>query len=76
MARIEISLEEYNNLKNRIKVLENNIVDISKEAAEYKEKLDNMKRVLGDVVDASLTDRIFAWKTHMQPFIKELSQYE
>ena len=37
MPRIEISLAEYNGLKDKIKALESTIVDVSEDAAFYKE---------------------------------------
>ena len=67
MARIEISLEEYNGLKNKIKTLENTLGDVSKEAAIYKEKLGKIEGLVIDLEEETLINRIFSWKSIITP---------
>jgi archaellum component FlaC len=68
MARIEISMEEYNGLKNKIKQLESTLVDVSKEASTYKEKLGILEGLVIDLDNEKLVDRLFSWKSIVKPF--------
>jgi archaellum component FlaC len=68
MARIEISMEEYNSLKNKIKQLESTLVDVSKEASTYKEKLGILEGLVIDLDNEKLVDRLFGWKSIVKPF--------
>jgi archaellum component FlaC len=68
MARIEISMEEYNSLKNKIKQLESTLVDVSKEASTYKEKLGILEGLVIDLDNEKLVDRLFSWKSIVKPF--------
>lgn len=68
MARIEISMEEYNSLKNKIKQLESTLVDVSKEASTYKEKLGILEGLVIDLDNEKLVDRLFSWKRIVKPF--------
>ena len=68
MARIEISMEEYNGLKNKIKQLESTLVDVSKEASTYKEKLGILEGLVIDLDSEKLVDRLFSWKSIVKPF--------
>ena len=67
MSRIEIPMSEYNALKNKIKQLESTLVDVSKEASIYKEKLEKLKGFVIDLGDESLIDRILRWKSIIKP---------
>lgn len=68
MARIEIPMTEYNGLKNKIKQLESTIVDVSKEASTYKEKLGILEGLVIDLDSEKLVDRLFSWKSIVKPF--------
>lgn len=68
MARIEISIEEYNGLKNKIKQLESTLADVSKEASTYKEKLGILEGLVIDLDSEKLVDRLFSWKNIVKPF--------
>ena len=68
MSRIEIPMAEYNDLKNKIKQLESSIVDVSKEASIYKEKLGILEGLVIDLESETLVDRLFAWKKIVKPF--------
>jgi len=71
MSRIEIPMKEYNGLKNKIKSLEQTLVDVSKETALYKEKLSILESIVMDLEDEGVLNRIFSWKNIVNPF-KEL----
>lgn len=62
MARIEISMEEYNALKAKIKTLEDTNGQLAKDNAILKEHLREMKEALEDVAASSLFERIFLWR--------------
>ena len=64
-------MEEYNGLKNKIKSLEQTLVDVSKETAVYKEKLSILESLVMDLEDERVLNRIFSWKNIINPF-KEL----
>jgi hypothetical protein len=68
MSRIEIPMTEYNDLKNKIKQLESSLVDVSKEASIYKEKLGILEGLVIDLESETLVDRLFAWKKIVKPF--------
>ena len=68
MSRIEIPMTEYNGLKNKIKQLESTIVDVSKEASTYKEKLGILEGLVIDLESEKLVDRLFSWKSIVKPF--------
>ena len=62
MARIEISMDEYSALKTKIRLIEQENVEISKQAATYKEKLEKIKYFLMDIQNSSLLERTWHWK--------------
>lgn len=68
MSRIEIPMTEYNGLKNKIKQLESTLVDVSKEASTYKEKLGILEGLVIDLDNEKLVDRLFNWKSIVKPF--------
>ena len=68
MPRIEIPMTEYNGLKNKIKQLESTLVDVSKEASTYKEKLGILEGLVIDLDNEKLVDRLFSWKSIVKPF--------
>lgn len=68
MSRIEIPMTEYNGLKNKIKQLESTLVDVSKEASTYKEKLGIIEGLVIDLDNEKLVDRLFSWKSIVKPF--------
>ena len=61
-------MEEYNSLKNKIKQLESTLVDVSKEASTYKEKLGILEGLVIDLDNEKLVDRLFSWKSIVKPF--------
>lgn len=61
-------MTEYNGLKNKIKQLESTLVDVSKEASTYKEKLEILEGLVIDLDSEKLVDRLFSWKSIVKPF--------
>lgn len=68
MSRIEIPMKEYNGLKNKIKSLEQTLVDVSKETAVYKEKLSILESLVMDLENEKILSRVFSWKNIVNPF--------
>ena len=65
MARIEISLEEYNSLKNKKKELEVIIGSQKQEITDLKEKNEEYKELLKEVRDLKIFERAIYWKNIM-----------
>lgn len=62
MARIEISLDEYNSLKNKNKELESVIGKQKQEIAALKEKNEEYKNLLEDISELKFFERTIHWK--------------
>ena len=62
MARIEISLLEYNALTDKIKSLEKLVVKKDNEISLYEEKVNKIKDAVEDALEESLFNRVFSWK--------------
>ena len=76
MARIEISLEEYNELKNTIQKLETEIVDKDKIIEELKTINDDIYAELEDIIDSTFLERIFQWTILTESAKEILEKYE
>lgn len=64
MARIEISLDEYNALKERITKLEKNIAKQDKTIEEQSSYIDELEETIGFILhETTWFDRVFNWKT-------------
>lgn len=63
MARIEISLDEYNSLKNKNKELESVIGKQKQEIAALKEKNEEYKELLKDISELKFFERTIHWKS-------------
>lgn len=70
MARIEISLEEYNALKNKVKNLEEQIVIDSKEIKKYKDNFETLFFAIEDLEGEGLFNRVFKWKNIINSLLK------
>ena len=68
-GRIEIPMEEYNTLKEKINALEIKLNDFSKKEIEYKQKLDECQNIILDLKGESLFNRIFKWNKIIHPLI-------
>lgn len=61
-------MKEYNGLKSKIKSLEQTLIDVSKEASVYKEKLNILESLVMDLENEKILSRIFSWKNIVNPF--------
>ena len=62
MARIEISMEEYQGMKDKIESLEKSLADSKKETELYRERFIAIHDTVEDAADISLFNRLFNWK--------------
>lgn len=62
MARIEISMEEYNSLRGKIKELEFKLVEMDKQIQYYKDYLNNTRNIVENAMEEPLFKRMFSWK--------------
>lgn len=69
-ARIEISISEYQGLKDKIKNLETALNSVAKEAATNKEKIEKAKALVVDLDNESFISRLFHWKSLTEPLKK------
>ncbi len=70
MSRIEISLQEYNELKTKIRILEKSLHDVSLEAAASKEKIGKAEALAMDLENEGLYSRVFQWKSTISPLLE------
>lgn len=77
MARIEISLNEYETLKENIKKLEETNVQLEKAINEISNSNKELFDELQEIVNATaFVDRVFKWKKTIQNAKKILKKYE
>lgn len=77
MARIEISLEEYNELKDTISKLERENIEKEKSVQELNTALTDVYDELDDLVnETGFFNRVFQWKKTTQDAQKILKKYE
>ena len=77
MARIEISLEEYNGLKDTISKLEQNNLENEKTIQEMNDVLTDVYDELYDLVnETGFLNRVFVWNKTTQNARKILEKYE
>lgn len=71
MGRIEISLDEYNSMKNRIKQLEIENVEIRKNNELLAQNIEERNDILDDIYNTGLFERIFFWNKNILSQIKK-----
>jgi uncharacterized protein YigA (DUF484 family) len=69
-GRIEIEISEYQGMRKKINDLESALNSVSKEAATNKEIIEQAKAVVADLEEESLFDRLFRWKSIIEPIKK------
>ena len=69
-GRIEVSIEEYQGMRKKIKDLESALNSVSQEAATNKEIIEQAKALVVDLEEESLFDRSFRWKNIIEPIEK------
>lgn len=73
MPRIEIPLSEYDGLKEKIKELEERVVEMSNEAALYKETCDKAESLIYDIASEGIFNRLFKWNKTISPLFELFS---
>jgi len=68
-GRIEIPMEEYNALKGKIKELEGNLNDSSKEIIKYQDTLNELQENILSLKNEGLFRRMFKWNEVIYPLI-------
>lgn len=67
MARIEISIEEYNAYKNTIETLEKKVNELNKELQVNNQGIEYIRERIEELKDESIFDRIFNWQKIIKP---------
>ena len=68
MSRIEIPISEYQDMKSKIRDLENALNSVSQEAATNKEMIEQAKALVVDLENEPFLIRLFHWKSVIEPF--------
>lgn len=77
MARIEISLKEYNELKDSIKTLEKKQIICDKIIAKYQNEKQELIEELNDLInETGFLNRVFQWKKTTKNAQEILKKYE
>lgn len=71
MGRIEISLDEYNSMKDKIKQLEIENVNIRKNNELLLQNIEERNDILDDIYNTGLFERIFFWNKNILSQIKK-----
>jgi predicted nucleic acid-binding Zn-ribbon protein len=70
MARIEIPIEEYNGMKEKIESLEKSIVEVKKKAELFEHKYNDIQVELENMQEAGFLTRMFGWKRALSKLIE------
>ena len=68
MSRIEIPMEEYQGLKDKVKSLESSLIEEKNQTSIYKQKFNEAKELFDDLKSEGLINRLFNWKRVIKPF--------
>ena len=68
-GRIEIPMDEYRGMKDRIEELEKTLVSKDKEIENLKDKCLTVETQLEDIASLSLSERIFNWGSNIKKII-------
>jgi len=68
-GRIEIPMDEYRGMKDRIEELEKTLVSKDKEIENLKDKCLTVETQLEDIVSLSLSERVFNWGSNLKKII-------
>jgi predicted RNase H-like nuclease (RuvC/YqgF family) len=68
-GRIEIPMDEYRGMKDRIEELEKTLVSKDKEIESLKDKCLTVETQLEDITSLSLSERIFNWGSNIKKII-------
>ena len=76
MARIEISMDEYNALKERIRELEEHNGELARQHTQAKGTLEAATRLLIELSETGLVERIFGWNSLIDNIANTLNHKE
>jgi len=68
-GRIEIPMDEYRGMKDRIEELEKTLVSKDKEIENLKDKCLTVETQLEDITSLPLSERIFNWGSNIKKII-------
>lgn len=68
-GRIEIPMDEYRGMKDRIEELEKTLVSKDKEIESLNDKCLTVETQLEDIASLSLSERIFNWGSNIKKII-------
>ena len=68
MSRIEIPMEEYQGLKDKVKSLESSLIEEKNQTSIYKQKFNEAKELFDDLKSEGFINRLFNWKRVIKPF--------
>ena len=71
MARIEISLDEYNGMLDKISILEKENVEIRKQNELLYQKVEEMTDSIENVYNSGFFERLFIWNNNIIPMLKK-----
>ena len=70
-GRIEIPMEEYNGMRERVRELETTVVSKDKEIEALKDKLLGIQNDIDDIAELTLFERMFGWNKNVERIIKD-----
>lgn len=76
MSRIEIPLDEYKGMKEKIESLEKALASKNDELTIVKNQKMILLDEIEDFTSLSLYERVFRWKSSIQEIFEELDEYQ
>lgn len=71
MARIEISLDEYNGMLDKISILEKENIEIRKQNELLYQKVEEMTESIENVYNSGFFERLFKWNKNIISMLKK-----
>jgi len=68
-GRIEIPMDEYKGMKERIEELEKTLASKDKEIEILKDKCLTVETQLEDIASLSLVERVFSWGSNLKSIV-------
>ncbi|MBO6252431.1 MAG: hypothetical protein J6O49_02085 [Bacteroidaceae bacterium] len=68
-GRIEIPMDEYQGMKERIEELEKTLASKDKEIEILKDKCLTVETQLEDIASLSLVERVFSWGSNLKSIV-------
>lgn len=73
-GRIEISMNEYNSLKEQIEILNKSLVQANKKVDGYEEKIARLADTFVDLYGSTVQARLFKWNNICNPMFEEFNR--